>query len=87
MRPRLSEFPSYMFYEGILQIGATAPERLRKNVDFPWPAPGLTILTLSHPTVPTSSTICNSMGLFRTCTTILKWLVSTPYSGYAIHHF
>ncbi|KAF5352321.1 hypothetical protein D9757_014294 [Collybiopsis confluens] len=26
-----------MFYEGTLQNGVTAPERLRKNVDFPWP--------------------------------------------------
>ncbi|KAG1898551.1 AAA domain-containing protein [Suillus fuscotomentosus] len=28
-----------MFYKGMLQNGVTAPERLRKNVDFPWPAP------------------------------------------------
>ena len=28
-----------MFYEGTLQNGVTAPERLRKNVDFPWPVP------------------------------------------------
>ncbi|KAG2146199.1 hypothetical protein DEU56DRAFT_166518 [Suillus clintonianus] len=39
MRPCLSEFPSNMLYEGTLQNGVTAPERLRKNVDFPWPAP------------------------------------------------
>ncbi|TDL24982.1 hypothetical protein BD410DRAFT_785737 [Rickenella mellea] len=39
MHPCLSEFPSNMFYEGTLQNGVTAPERLRKNVDFPWPAP------------------------------------------------
>ncbi|WWD07260.1 hypothetical protein V865_005357 [Kwoniella europaea PYCC6329] len=37
MHPCLSEFPSNMFYEGTLQNGVTAPERLRKNVDFPWP--------------------------------------------------
>ncbi|CAK9780109.1 unnamed protein product [Cutaneotrichosporon oleaginosum] len=37
MHPCLSEFPSNMFYEGSLQNGVTAPERLRKNVDFPWP--------------------------------------------------
>ncbi|PWN35913.1 uncharacterized protein FA14DRAFT_164568 [Meira miltonrushii] len=30
-----------MFYEGTLQNGVTAPERLRKNVDFPWPVPTL----------------------------------------------
>ncbi|GAA5822875.1 hypothetical protein JCM11251_004409 [Rhodosporidiobolus azoricus] len=39
MHPCLSEFPSNMFYEGTLQNGVTAPERLRKNVDFPWPQP------------------------------------------------
>ena len=39
MHPCLSEFPSNMFYEGTLQNGVTAPERLRKNVDFPWPLP------------------------------------------------
>jgi len=32
-------FPSNMFYEGSLQNGVTAPERLRRNVDFPWPVP------------------------------------------------
>ncbi|KAJ8517197.1 hypothetical protein ONZ45_g5573 [Pleurotus djamor] len=39
MHPCLSEFPSNMFYEGTLQNGVTAPERLRRNVDFPWPVP------------------------------------------------
>ncbi|KAI8376540.1 RNA helicase-domain-containing protein [Radiomyces spectabilis] len=39
MHPCLSEFPSNMFYEGTLQNGITAQERLRKNIDFPWPAP------------------------------------------------
>jgi regulator of nonsense transcripts 1 len=39
MHPCLSEFPSNMFYEGTLQNGVTAPERLRKNADFPWPQP------------------------------------------------
>lgn len=37
MHPALSEFPSNMFYEGTLQNGVTAPERLRRHVDFPWP--------------------------------------------------
>jgi regulator of nonsense transcripts 1 len=39
MHPCLSEFPSNMFYEGTLQNGVTAPERLRKTIDFPWPVP------------------------------------------------
>ncbi|KAJ3125921.1 ATP-dependent helicase NAM7 [Nowakowskiella sp. JEL0407] len=39
MHPCLSEFPSNMFYEGSLQNGVTVQERLRKNVEFPWPVP------------------------------------------------
>lgn len=37
MHPCLSEFPSNMFYEGSLQNGVTMQQRLRKEVDFPWP--------------------------------------------------
>ena len=37
MHPCLSQFPSNMFYEGTLQNGVTAAQRLRKDVDFPWP--------------------------------------------------
>ena len=33
----LPEFPSNMFYEGTLQNSVTAPERLRKNENIPWP--------------------------------------------------
>jgi regulator of nonsense transcripts 1 len=38
MHPCLSQFPSNMFYEGDLQNGVTIQQRLRKDVDFPWPA-------------------------------------------------
>ncbi|KAJ9156292.1 Regulator of nonsense transcripts 1 [Pleurostoma richardsiae] len=37
MHPCLSEFPSNMFYEGSLQNGVTIQQRLRRDVDFPWP--------------------------------------------------
>ncbi|CAO1597754.1 ATP-dependent RNA helicase [Xanthoria calcicola] len=37
MHPCLSEFPSNMFYEGSLQNGVTMQQRLRPDVDFPWP--------------------------------------------------
>ena len=37
MHPCLSDFPSNMFYEGSLQNGITMQQRLRKDVDFPWP--------------------------------------------------
>jgi regulator of nonsense transcripts 1 len=39
MHPCLSDFPSNMFYEGSLQNGVTAAERLRSEVEFPWPVP------------------------------------------------
>eukprot|EP01012_Entosiphon_sulcatum_P063170 TRINITY_DN9022_c0_g1_i1.p1 TRINITY_DN9022_c0_g1~~TRINITY_DN9022_c0_g1_i1.p1 ORF type:complete len:1027 (-),score=174.55 TRINITY_DN9022_c0_g1_i1:117-2867(-) len=39
MHPCLSEFPSNTFYEGTLQNGVTAAERLKTNIDFPWPVP------------------------------------------------
>ncbi|KAH6574118.1 hypothetical protein BASA62_002602 [Batrachochytrium salamandrivorans] len=39
MHPCLSEFPSNMFYEGSLQNGVTVQERIRPEVDFPWPIP------------------------------------------------
>jgi regulator of nonsense transcripts 1 len=37
MHPCLSEFPSNMFYDGTLQNGVTMQQRLRRDVDFPWP--------------------------------------------------
>ena len=37
MHPALSEFPSNMFYEGSLQNGVTDLQRIRREVDFPWP--------------------------------------------------
>ena len=39
MHPCLSAFPSDYFYEGSLQNGVTANERLRPRVEFPWPVP------------------------------------------------
>ena len=38
MHPALSEFPSNTFYEGSLQNGVGASERVREEVDFPWPS-------------------------------------------------
>ncbi len=37
MHPCLSEFPSNMFYEGSLQNGVSMHDRIRREVDFPWP--------------------------------------------------
>jgi regulator of nonsense transcripts 1 len=40
MHPILSRFPSNFFYEGCLQNGVQAEERVIKGLDFPWPQPG-----------------------------------------------
>lgn len=37
MHPCLAEFPSNMFYDGALQNGISHVQRLRRDVDFPWP--------------------------------------------------
>ena len=37
MHPCLSEFPSNMFYDGSLQNGVTQEDRIRKDLQFPWP--------------------------------------------------
>lgn len=39
MHPMLSEFPSNTFYNGNLQNGVSADERIHYNVNFPWPNP------------------------------------------------
>lgn len=39
MHPDLSEFSSNMFYEGSLQNGVTAADRLQPSIAFPWPNP------------------------------------------------
>ncbi|SBT79122.1 regulator of nonsense transcripts 1, putative [Plasmodium malariae] len=39
MHPALSEFPSYVFYDGCLQNGITLKEREYPLKNFPWPNP------------------------------------------------
>ncbi|KAK3351819.1 LOW QUALITY PROTEIN: RNA helicase-domain-containing protein [Neurospora tetraspora] len=56
MHPCLSEFPSNMFYEGSLQNGVTAAERLRKDVDFPWPTPMMFWSNLGNEEISASGT-------------------------------
>ncbi len=48
MHPCLSEFPSNMFYEGSLQNGVSAPSRIRKDVDFPWPVAEMPMMFWSN---------------------------------------
>ena len=39
MHPTLTQFPSNIFYEGSLQNGVTAADRIKPGLDFPWPNP------------------------------------------------
>ncbi|KAA8565048.1 hypothetical protein EYC84_010811 [Monilinia fructicola] len=48
MHPCLSEFPSNMFYEGTLQNGVTMQQRIRRDVDFPWPVPDTPMMFWSN---------------------------------------
>ena len=47
MHPSLSEFPSNMFYDGSLQNGVTITERIRPDLEFPWPNPNVPMFLLS----------------------------------------
>ena len=48
MHPCLSEFPSDVFYEGALQNGVAAADRLMTHVKFPWPNPSKPMMFWSH---------------------------------------
>ena len=48
MHPCLSEFPSNVFYEGALQNGVAAADRLMTHVKFPWPNPSKPMMFWSH---------------------------------------
>jgi regulator of nonsense transcripts 1 len=59
MHPCLSEFPSNMFYDGKLQNGITHDQRVRKDVDFPWPNPEAPMMfwsNLGHEEISASGT-------------------------------
>ena len=48
MHPCLSEFPSNVFYEGALQNGVAAADRLMTPRKFPWPNPSKPMMFWSH---------------------------------------
>lgn len=48
MHPCLAEFPSNMFYDGFLQNGVTQEQRVRKDVDFPWPVADMPMMFWSN---------------------------------------
>jgi len=95
MHPCLSEFPSNFFYEGSLQNGITEPERIRKNVDFPWPVPETPMFfytTLGQEEIASSGTSYLNRAEAANCEKIVTRLfksgvkpeqigVITPYEG------
>uniref|UniRef100_A0A0W0FF72 AAA+ ATPase domain-containing protein n=1 Tax=Moniliophthora roreri TaxID=221103 RepID=A0A0W0FF72_MONRR len=91
MHPCLSEYPSNMFYEGSLQNGVTAPERLRKNVDFPWPVPDTPMFfyqNLGQEEISSSGTSTEASNVEKIVTKFFKSGVVpnqigvvTPYEG------
>jgi regulator of nonsense transcripts 1 len=48
MHPCLAQFPSNMFYDGSLQNGVTHNQRIRKDVDFPWPVADMPMMFWSN---------------------------------------
>ncbi|QUC20357.1 uncharacterized protein UV8b_04598 [Ustilaginoidea virens] len=95
MHPCLSEFPSNMFYDGSLQNGITHEQRLRKDVDFPWPNPETPMMfwsNLGHEEISTSGTSylnrTEASNVEKTVTRFFKAGVKpseigviTPYEG------
>ena len=73
MHPCLSAFPSDVFYEGTLQNGVLAAERLRPSVDFPWPVqekPMMFYATMGQEEIAASGT----SFLNRYCNPAVPWL-------------
>ena len=95
MHPCLSEFPSNFFYEGSLQNGITTAERIRKNIDFPWPVPETPMFfytTLGQEEMAASGTSYLNRAEAANCEKIVTRLfkagvkpdqvgVITPYEG------
>lgn len=95
MHPALSEFPSNMFYDGMLQNGVSAHERLRRNVAIPWPVPNMPMMfyqNLGQEEISASGTSylnrTEASSVEKLVTTLLKAGVAaehigvvTPYEG------
>ncbi|KAG5439840.1 hypothetical protein PCANB_000122 [Pneumocystis canis] len=86
MHPCLSEFPSNMFYEGTLQNGVSKSERLRKNVDFPWPvndAPMMFHMSLGQEEISTEASNCEKIVVkfFKAGVKFSQIGIITPYEG------
>ncbi|UKZ73086.1 hypothetical protein TrVFT333_000727 [Trichoderma virens FT-333] len=95
MHPCLSEFPSNMFYDGTLQNGITHEQRVRKDVDFPWPVTEMPMMfwsNIGHEEISTSGTSylnrTEASNVEKTVTRFFKAGVKpseigviTPYEG------
>lgn len=95
MHPSIAKFPSDTFYEGSLQNGVTAQQRILKEIPFPWPNPNIPQFFLSS-VGPEENSASGTSFLNRTeakhCEAIVTHLLSngakpdqigiiTPYEG------
>lgn len=102
MHPALSEFPSNIFYEGILQNGVSANDR-PATADFPWPNPSIPMffhVNIGQEELSSSGTSYLNRTEAISCEKIITRLlksgvppsqigVITPYEGqraYILHH-
>eukprot|EP00158_Paraphelidium_tribonemae_P004931 Partr_v1_DN27061_c0_g2_i1_m28571 putative Regulator of nonsense transcripts len=95
MHPCLSEFPSNMFYDGSLQNGLTSLDRIRRELDFPWPnleTPMMFFTNLGQEEISSSGTSylnrTEAANVERIVTRFMKSGISpdqigvvTPYEG------
>lgn len=99
MHPALSEFPSDAFYEGALQNGVSAAERVYPGVALPWPVPTRPMLFLTQTGLeeisPTGTSYLNraeAANVEKAVTQLLRGGVRgeqigviTPYEGQRAH--
>lgn len=95
MHPCLSEFPSNMFYDGSLQNGITRQERMRPDLNFPWPVPETPMMfwsILGHEEISSSGTSYLNRSEATNCERVVTRLfkagvkpsqigIITPYEG------
>ncbi|KAI0989584.1 hypothetical protein GJ496_006647 [Pomphorhynchus laevis] len=95
MHPSLSSFPSNIFYEGSLQNGVTADERVVSSLNFPWPdtnKPMLFYSVLGQEEISSSGTSylnrAEAASIEKFTTTLLRAGIKpnqigiiTPYEG------
>ncbi|KAG1723696.1 hypothetical protein EDB19DRAFT_1915966 [Suillus lakei] len=79
MHPCLPEFLSTIFYEGTLQNGIIAPDRLRKDANFLWSAPDTPMLFYQNLVLPGPDKIVTKF--FKVGVVPVHINIVIPYEG------